>query len=68
MVRTSWWSHLHHSQSLLLPRRVSGDTERPAPGRRSAWIGEWGLGGGAGHRVQPKPCPTDLQGCSWTGH
>ena len=32
-----------------LPRMASGGTERPVPGRRSAWTGKWRPGGGKGH-------------------
>lgn len=42
---------------------VSGGTERPVPGGRSAWTGKLGLGGGRGHRPQgcpPAPQPQGL--------
>lgn len=38
-----------------LPRMVSGGTERPVPGRRSAWTGKLGLGSRRRHGAQGCP-------------
>lgn len=41
-----------------LPRMASGGTEKPVPGRRSAWTGKWRpVGGGRGHGVSSVSAP-----------